>query len=298
MTIFKNEQIPEITKKTVNNLISLNRVPQSILLTGDNDSLKMKCAYELAASVICEEKDRPCGKCTACKKSLNRTHPDITVIEPTEKRKLVSIDDIRANVTEKLYITPNESENKVFILTDASEYSVYIQNALLKSIEEPPEDCMFIFLCDRRTDMLPTIVSRSTEINIGDAPEGKPRAKDNQSDTIADNMIKAIASGNEYALMEASAQIGKDRDILDKTIEKFCSIIRDALTGDSNTPTISGHPETAELLSEAIGFEGLLKLKELADETGYRSSVNCNVGLTVSYFTGNTGALIKQYYGK
>lgn len=298
MNIFNDNNIPEYTKKTVINMVSLGRLPQSILLTGDNEQLKIKCAYELAASVLCNEKYKPCGKCQSCKKALDKVHPDITVIEPTEKRKQVSIDDIRQNVTEKLYITPNEADNKVFILTDASQYSVYIQNALLKSIEEPPEDCLFIFLCDRRTDMLSTIVSRSTEIYIGEAPTGKQKRKDNISENIAIDLIKAIISGNEFNLIEASSEIGKDRDLFDKSLEKFCYILRDALTGNSNSDYLGGNPEIAIGLATAIRFDGLLELKSIADETSHRLSINCNVALTITYFTSNIGLLIKKYYGK
>lgn len=298
MQIFTNSLIPEQTRTAVNRFNELNRMPQSIMLTGGNDALQLKCAYELSASVLCSEKNAPCGKCSACKKALSKLHPDITLIQPTDGRKLVSIDDIRTGVIEKLYITPNEADNKVFILTGASDYSVYIQNALLKTIEEPPEDCMFIILCNQRSDMLTTIISRATELFLGETPDGKPKAKDVKADEIAKKLMHSFANGNEFAMIEASADIGKEREVFTKTLEKSVLIIRDALADGSGVTAMGGNEEISSLLSVNYSIEGLMKLKSLIDEISYSNSVNCNIGLTASLMTSEAGKLIKEYYRK
>jgi len=298
MQIFKNEVIPEQTRKIVNSFTSLNRIPQSIMLTGTNESVKNKCAYELAAAALCSDNSRPCGKCRNCKKALAKVHPDISVIEPTDGRKKVSLNDIRENVISKLYINPNEADNKVFILTLASDYSEEIQNALLKSIEEPPQDCMFIFLCDQRNDMLTTIISRTTELYIGEQPAGKPKAKDNKSAEIAEKIAAAIASGNEYLLMEATAPLGKERDLVAKTMDKLIFIIRDALTVGSGATMLSGNDNVCSLLADNYSPVALIRIKEMLDDVSDKVDANCNITLTITYFIGQAGRLIKEFYRK
>ena len=148
--VFEDRSIPEDTRRTVNAVLARGRLPQSVMLSGGSQSLRESCAKELCMAALCAEPAEgaqiPCGRCHCCRKVLAGTHPDLVRVGPTGGRKTVSVADVRTQVLEGLYKSPTEAANKVYLFPEADFLSPQIQNALLKSIEEPPADAMFLFL--------------------------------------------------------------------------------------------------------------------------------------------------------
>ena len=116
--------------------------------------------------------------CPACQRIARRTHPDVHFVEVGEERKLISVEQVR-DIVAAAALRPYEGRNKVFIIDPADALSVGGSNSLLKTLEEPPRDTMFILLTRSYDLLLPTIKSRSQPTYIGgDAPRDEELAAD------------------------------------------------------------------------------------------------------------------------
>ena len=114
----------------------------------------------------CEEGGtEPCQKCDSCKKAIGKNHPDIIVVNH-EKQGSISIDEIREQVIHDVAIKPYCSPYKIYIIPDAEMLTPQAQNALLKTIEEPPEYAVIMFLTNNADALLPTIQSRCVRLDL------------------------------------------------------------------------------------------------------------------------------------
>jgi len=118
-------------------------------------------ALALAASLNCP--NGGCGTCDVCSRVLRRAHPDVYTIAPEGAQILV--DQVRA-VRENAYLSPYEGKAKVFIFEDAHRLNPAASNALLKVLEEPPADVVFILITESPEDLLPTVVSRCRRVDF------------------------------------------------------------------------------------------------------------------------------------
>jgi DNA polymerase-3 subunit delta' len=116
--------------------------------------------------------------CAACQRIARRTHPDVHFVEVGAERKLISVEQVR-DIVAAATLRPYEGRNKVFIIDPAEALSVGGSNSLLKTLEEPPRDTVFILLTRSYDLLLPTIRSRSQPIHIGGiAPRDEALAAD------------------------------------------------------------------------------------------------------------------------
>ena len=106
-----------------------------------------------------------CGKCRCCLYSENGTNPDIIRVEPEKEGSNISVERIRETVVGDYETAPRFSPNKVYII-NGDALGKESQNALLKSIEEPPSDVIFSFEVTNTDTLLPTILSRAAEYKI------------------------------------------------------------------------------------------------------------------------------------
>jgi DNA polymerase-3 subunit delta' len=104
-----------------------------------------------------------CGICKSCKKIAAGNHPDIVQIKPSGP--LIKIDQIRT-LLQTLSMKPYEAETRVVILSEAHCMNAAASNALLKILEEPPDRSMLILSATRKSDLLPTIVSRCQPVRF------------------------------------------------------------------------------------------------------------------------------------
>jgi DNA polymerase-3 subunit delta' len=118
-------------------------------------------AIALAASLNCP--DGGCGACDVCARVLRRSHPDVYTIAPEGAQILV--DQVRA-VRENAYLSPYEGKVKTFIFEDAHRLNPAAANALLKVLEEPPGDVVFVLITESPEDLLPTVVSRCRRVDF------------------------------------------------------------------------------------------------------------------------------------
>lgn len=149
------------------NALKEHRLPHAILIEGDVGLGKHTLAFYLAKAAVCGEDNSPCGICKDCK--LGAFHPDITITAPEEKKKNISVAQIRALKTEA-YIKPHQAKRRVFIIDCADTLNEQSQNALLKVLEEPPETTMFILIAKSKASLLETVLSRCTILTLS-APQ-------------------------------------------------------------------------------------------------------------------------------
>lgn len=294
--IFTDSEILKSTADAVNKAASLGRLPCSILLTGGSESLREKCANEIASAVLCtENKDSlPCGKCSACLRAKAGIHPDIMRIVPEEGKKLLSVKTVRESCLSKLYTAPSEADNKVFVFPDCDDLSAVVQNALLKSIEEPPEDTMFILCAEGREGLLTTVISRLTEYPLGDPLSSKSKKTDEAIRETAEKIALALSSEDEYAVMMATVPMQKNRKMMAQVAEKLILIIRDAMAQGSDTPLLSGCDMASYSLSRSYKISSLLQIKELMDKIVSEASSNANENLLISRFSSETARIMKE----
>ncbi|MGC9348465.1 MAG: DNA polymerase III subunit delta' [Anaerolineae bacterium] len=141
-------------------------VPQALLITGPDSVGKRTLALTLVAAMLCRsDENRPCGECLACRKLDSGNHPDFMHVKLEDDSAHLRIDQIR-QMERFLALTPKESERKIALASDFERATTSAANALLKTLEEPPRYANLILLATDADLLLPTIVSRSQQINL------------------------------------------------------------------------------------------------------------------------------------
>jgi len=149
--------------------IKEKRLAHAYLFTGIKGVGKETTANALVFHLFCEKSQEiPCGTCRACKKLEKKVHPDYLIIAPEKKE--ITIRQIR-EVVNFLKYSPMEAPYKVILLKEADKLNLEAANALLKSLEEPPEFALFVLITDNFTQLLPTIISRSQVVRFRALPK-------------------------------------------------------------------------------------------------------------------------------
>lgn len=151
-----------LLKENMKNALRQGRTSHFYLLSGPEGSGKHTLARLLAAAFLCQDRQRPCLHCPACRKVMQNVHPDFIAVEDPE-HKNVAVKIIR-DVREDMFIRPNEASHKIYFLPQSM--GVEGQNALLKILEEPPQYGIFILLAENPEKLLPTVRSRCVELKL------------------------------------------------------------------------------------------------------------------------------------
>ena len=183
-------------KENLRMQVSRGRISHFYLISGPRGSGKHTLARLLAAAILCEQENKPCLTCSACRKVMGNAHADcITVDDPEHKTVAVKIvRDARAD----MYVMPNEGTRKIYIFHQ--ELGIEGQNALLKILEEPPSYGVFILLSDNPEKLLPTVRSRCTELSLLPLPEDVLRVALQQAfpDADAESISAAVHRSGGY----------------------------------------------------------------------------------------------------
>ena len=155
------------------------KISHAYLFTGPPGIGKSTLALKLAQALLCESKDKPCGECEPCRKTLKGIHPDVYVVdlryqarlreEPEEAQTELRIDTIRS-VTQDAGLKPFEARRKILVIPDAQNLTTQAGNALLKTLEEPPAHVVLLLTAADTRLLLPTIVSRCQVLALRPVP--------------------------------------------------------------------------------------------------------------------------------
>ncbi len=185
--------------KYISSAVENNRVSHAYILNGERGSGKKMLANLFAMTLLCESgASEPCGKCHSCKQAESANHPDIIRVTH-EKPNSISVDDIRTQVNNTVDIKPYQGPYKVYIIPQADLMTLQAQNAILKTIEEPPSYAVFLLLTENAETLLPTINSRCVMLklrNIKDTLIKKYLMENLEIPDYKAEMCTAFAQGN------------------------------------------------------------------------------------------------------
>ena len=260
--------------KAIRAAVQNGRLSHAVILTGEGD--KVQAARYIAAAHLCRaDSGRPCLQCNACRKVLDRIHPDVTEVQDNERKEL-PVETIRA-LRQDAYIRPNEGERKVYLFTDCAQLNERDQNVLLKIVEEGPPYAAFVFCADAVHSLLPTIRSRCVELRM-DAPP-----LDAEEGEAAAELCRVIARREPLALtahLTALENRRLKREQLLPMVEGAWQISADALLSRCGKPGACG--EAADMLRRAFDRRQLQKLTDLfrryCDECQYNVGVGHVLG--------------------
>lgn len=156
-------------KRRLQGACTADKISHAYLFTGTRGIGKKSFANEFAKMCMCTtplDDGSACGKCKACTLNDAGTNPDFMRIAISEGKQIIEVDKIRYDLIERTTTAPVFSRRKVFLVENADTMNESAQNALLKTLEEPPEFVTIILIVDNITMMLDTIKSRSLRIDF------------------------------------------------------------------------------------------------------------------------------------
>ena len=174
MANFKDIIGQESIKKHLQTAIKTGNLSHAYIINGEYGSGRQTIASALAKTIQCQSKTDDtdaCGVCTSCKQAESHNHPDIKYI--THDKTSISVNDIREQLNNDISIKPYSSEYKIYIIPDANKMTEQAQNALLKTIEEPPVYAIIILLTENCDSLLPTIRSRCVTLTMNPIEKDK-----------------------------------------------------------------------------------------------------------------------------
>jgi DNA polymerase-3 subunit delta' len=187
--------------------IRLGRTSHAYLITGPAHVGKMSVATALAQHLNCLGDETPCGSCQQCMRIHRRVHSDVKVVpidvtgvlhEDGKPRTVITIDQVRA-VSNEAALRPFEGRNRVFIFEDAGRLQEAASNALLKTLEEPPDQVVIILLALGEESVLPTISSRCQVLSLKPVPRS----------VLAEAMVERLGLDDAQALQIARTSGGR-----------------------------------------------------------------------------------------
>ncbi len=151
-------------------LLAGARVPHALLLEGPDGVGKMLAAKTFAQLLLCRtpRDGTACGACSGCVKVEAGTHPDLEIVAAEGRH--TKIDAIR-DAERTLRLRPMEGGRRALIVEDAHRLTLGAQNALLKTLEEPPPETVLLLTTSRLKALLPTVVSRCQRVAFGPVPD-------------------------------------------------------------------------------------------------------------------------------
>ena len=141
-------------------------VSHAYILNGEAGMGRKSLARAFALALLCQENTgEGCMVCHSCRQVISDNHPDLIYVTH-EKPTSIGIDDIRKQIHDTIFIMPYSSQYKIYIVDEAEKMTVQAQNALLKTIEEPPSYAVLILLTASQEAFLPTILSRCVQLKL------------------------------------------------------------------------------------------------------------------------------------
>lgn len=198
----------EHVKKALTNAIKLNKISHAYLFTGPRGTGKTSSARILAKSLNCEKGPTvsPCGKCPSCIDITNSTPIDVIEIDAASNR---SVNDAQ-NILEKIHYAPVNGKYKIYIIDEVHMLSDQAFNALLKTLEEPPENVVFILATTEVQKVLDTIKSRCQRfdfkrITTDDIVKHLRKISDLEHINIEDEALLSIAQNSAGGMRDSLA---------------------------------------------------------------------------------------------
>ena len=230
------------------------RSSHAYLFLGGAGAGKRLIANTFAKALQCEGEKRPCDSCKSCHAFNHGNHPDVIYFQPLKNGKTYTIEDVREQLLETVDLKPFQYEKKIYIIEKADTLNIQSQNALLKTLEEPPAHAVFLLLAERAEAFLPTILSRVVVMKI------RPLS----AETIADYLMQAGHLAEESHILSAYAQgrIGQALELVED--EGFREMRQDILGKLEALPSMS-EGEAYLLAKDLEGYKNDLRFLDIME---------------------------------
>lgn len=296
------------------------RIRHAYLIAGTESVGKETLARAFAQTLNCTHPDeaaRPCGECRSCQKIASGNHPDVIYSELDAATGALRIEEVR-NVMSRLALKPYEARYRVAIFRDFDHARPQTQDALLKTLEEPPPHAVLILLAPATDTLLPTIISRSQVITLRTVPVEDIRdmlvtrrgAERRQADLLARlssgrigwairaledeslleqreqalSLLEHILTLNRAGRFELAEDLGKDKLALTPLLELWQTYWRDLLLitqATPLTPANKDHYESLERLAATLSPDEALAALQATRTLLNNLSLNLNARLAL-----------------
>ena len=309
----------EQIKEHFHNALTSGKISHAYIINGEKAVGKEFIAKIFAQALQCEKGGtEPCQECHSCKQALSDNQPDIIRITH-EKPNTISVDDIRAQINNDVAIKPYSSPYKVYIMNEAEKMTVQAQNAILKTLEEPPEYAVIILLTTNVNALLPTILSRCVVLNMkpvadelvrkflmeqmqipdykaevcvafarGNVGRAKALASSEEFDNVkaeALSLLKYIQDMELYEIIAAIKKINDYKLEVNDYLDIMAIWYRDVLlfkaTNDSNHLVFGEEIQALRKVAQRSSYEGIERVIQALDKAKNRLNANVNFELTM-----------------
>lgn len=304
--------------KYMKNALESRKIANAYLISGESGIGKSKIVNIFVMALLCEDTTRlnisnACGKCKSCRQISTGNHPDvITLVAEKEK---ISVKEVRTQINNTIDIKPYSANKKVYIIPNADKMNEESQNALLKTIEEPPEYGVIILESSNLGKMLITIQSRCVKLNMKAVSESSAINYLKQNENVTDyeaqicaafaqgnlgkavklvnsgefievkksiiNMLSNIRNTNTSEFLEYAKEIYKYKEQIEVILELMQMWIRDLLvyktTGNVTNIIFKENITDIKRVTRDITFEGIEKIIIEIEETKARLKANVNL---------------------
>lgn len=153
-------------KNYFKNVLENRTAAHAYIISGSKFSGKKLIAKTVAKSLLCEKEGcLSCNSCKSCHQFENDNNPDVIYIEH-EKDNTITVEEVRRQVVDTVLVKPYSNKYKIYIIDEAEKLNKFAQNALLKTLEEPPGYVIFFILTTNLNEFLPTILSRCIKLKV------------------------------------------------------------------------------------------------------------------------------------
>lgn len=309
----------EAIKEHLTNAIRTGKISHAYIINGEKSSGKEFIAKIFARTLQCEKgQEEPCEECHSCRQALSDNHPDIIRVTH-EKPGSIGVEDIRSQVNNDIAIKPYSGPYKIYIINESEKMTVQAQNALLKTLEEPPAYAVILLLTANADALLPTIASRCVRLDMkpvrddvvrkylmeelkvpdykanvcvafarGNIGRAKLLASSEDFDKVKEEAVTLLKYIHELEISEIVAAIKRIGEYkLDVTdyLDLFTIWFRDVLlfkaTNDANHLIFKEEIKYIRKEADRTSYEGLETILDALEKAKRRISANVNLDLTM-----------------
>ena len=264
--------------KTLQNAVEKNRIAHAYLFCGPRGTGKTSIAKIFARTLNCTGEKKPCMECENCRLSLAGTHPDIIEIDAASNN---GVDEVR-NLIDRVGYAPLEGKYKVYIIDEVHMMTSGAFNALLKTIEEPPEHVIFIFATTEPHKVLPTILSRCQRYDF---------SKVSHQDIL--DRLKWVCEQENITAEESALSL--IADLADGGMRDALSILDQTIAYDQEGITLDSVRDIYGVVrDEDIGYLVSLLTPESVDEAMKFLEDTESRGMDMKRFTADMIGLLKD----
>lgn len=305
--------------KHMKNSIAMGKVSHSYIFAGEKGSGKKLLARTYAMALQCESGDtEPCLKCDSCKRAISKNHPDIIYVTH-EKPNTISVEEVRTQIVEDVAIKPYYGKYKIYIVPEAEKMTPQAQNAILKTIEEPPAYGIFMLLTSNAEMLLPTIQSRCVRLDVkpvsdnlvkkhlmenlhvtdyqaevdasfaqGNIGKAEAAAQSAEFENMTANALQILKNAQDMEMSELIdfvKTMSSEKEIIYDYLDLFQMWFRDVLmfkaTYEIDNLIYKQEINTIKEQARVRSYEGLEKILEAIDKAKVRLRANVNFDLVM-----------------